>query len=128
MGEMWTGDVRGLAARVVELEEAIRWVVTQQADDLCWMDAYVRLGKLVGVEITLEQLAMLPKAKMLDNCERFICHLQTGVGYKPEGLAEENERLRKELAYYKELFDGEGRVSGSSGQGDGSLGKCPISG
>ena len=29
MAEMWTGDVHGLAARVVELEEAIRWVVTQ---------------------------------------------------------------------------------------------------
>lgn len=80
---------------------------------------YVRLGKLVGVEITLEQLAMLPKAKMLSNCERFICHLQTGVGYKPEGLAEENERLREELARIK---NGEGRVSGSSGQSDGSSG------
>lgn len=46
-------DIMDSTARVAELEEAIRWVVTQQADDLCWMDAYVRLGKLVGVEITL---------------------------------------------------------------------------
>ncbi len=71
--------------RIAELEDAIRWVVTQQADDVCWMDAYVKLGKLVGVEITLEQLALLPKEIMLKNCDRFIDHLQTGVAYKPCG-------------------------------------------
>lgn len=110
--ELWAGDVRGMAtelaqlrAKVAELEEAIRWVVTQQADDLCWMDVYVRLGKLVGIEITLEQLAMLPKAKMLDNCERFICHLQTGVNYSPEGLAQENETLRAELSIWQDMAE-----------------------
>lgn len=130
--ELWAGDVRGMAtelaqlrAKVAELEEAIRWVVTQQADDLCWMDAYVRLGKFVGVEITLDQLAMLPKGKMMANCDHFITCLQKGIGYKPEGLAEENERLRAELVRIKH---GEGRIDGSPGQSDGSSGKCTISG
>lgn len=90
-----------LINRINELEEAIKWVVTQKADDLCWMDAYVRLGKLVGIEITLEQLSFLPEQKMLDNCKHYIRHLHTGCGYKPTGLAEDNENLRKELAVLK---------------------------
>lgn len=90
---------------LAEIKEAVRWVVTQQADDLCWMDVYVRLGKFVGVEITLEQLGMLPRAKMLSNCDHFIRHMQAGVGYAPEGLAEENDRLRAENADLRERLD-----------------------
>lgn len=89
--------------RITELEEAIRWVMTQRADDLCGMDVYVRLGRLVGIEITAEQLSMLPKGKMLANCEKFIDHLQTGIAYKPEGWAEENERLRVEITELKKM-------------------------
>ena len=121
-----------LTARVAELEEAIRWVVTQKEDDVCWMDAYVRLGKLVGIEITLEQLAMLPEGLMLANCTRFVRHLHTGCGYKPVGLAEDNERLRAENEQLRvelaRIKHGEGRIDGSPGESDGSPGKCSFSG
>ncbi len=108
--------IQDLEDQIAAMKDAIRWVVTQQADDLCWMDAYVRLGKFVGVEITLEQLKMLPKGKMLTNCDHYITCLQNGIDYKAEGLAEENERLRKELAHYKQLVENAERSSdGGSG-------------
>lgn len=65
--------------RVRELEDAIREVVTQQGDDLCWMDIYTRLGKLVGVVV---DPTLLPDEEMLANCKRFISSLRSGCPYK----------------------------------------------
>lgn len=73
----------GSVARVKELEDAIRWVVTQPADDLCWMDVYTKLAALVGIPFDPK---MLPRAKMLANCERFVDSLLIGCPYSTDAL------------------------------------------
>lgn len=83
--------------RVEELENAIRSVVTQKADDVCWMDAYTMLGKLVGIEVTPESLALLPTAKMLDNCGRFIDSLKRGCPYEKDAATERIKELERSL-------------------------------
>ncbi len=77
---------------LMQVTEAIRYVVTQQADDVCWMDAYVKLGKFVGVDVTLESLKLLPKAVMMKNCDHFVDCLQLGVPYKAPEIEHEVER------------------------------------
>lgn len=64
--------------RVDQLETAIRKVVTQAGDDLCWRDIYVELARLVGIEFNPD---LLPKEQMLRNCERFIDSLASGAPY-----------------------------------------------
>ena len=66
---------------IKEFRKEITYVVTQKADDVCWLDAYVKLGKLVGIEITVESLALLPKGVFLDNCEHYIDCLKKGEKY-----------------------------------------------
>jgi hypothetical protein len=70
--------------RVKELEDAIREVVTQEMDDLCWMDVYTKLGRLVGVEF---DPATLPAEVMLANCRRFVTALKAGRPYVPGRLS-----------------------------------------
>jgi hypothetical protein len=70
--------LHGSDVRVKELEDAIRRVVTQQADDLCWMDVYNYLAALVGVRF---DPAMLPADQMLANCDRYVNSLKTGCPY-----------------------------------------------
>lgn len=65
-------------ARVLELEEAIREVVTQEMDDICWMDIYVRLAKLVGIDFYPK---LLPKEKFKKNCDRFTESVYVGCPY-----------------------------------------------
>jgi hypothetical protein len=69
-----------LRARVAELEEAILRVVTQQEDDLCWMDIYTELAGLVRVTFDPR---LLPDDMMLANCRRFVKSLRTGCPYQP---------------------------------------------
>jgi hypothetical protein len=65
--------------RVEQLETAIKKVVTQNGDDICWMDVYKDLGSLVGIEFNPE---MLPRDEMLSNCAKFVDSLLTGTEYK----------------------------------------------
>lgn len=67
-------EVEFLRARVEELESAIRWVVTQQGDDLCWMDVYQRLGPLVGVDF---DPVLVPTVLFLENCRRYESSLRS---------------------------------------------------
>ena len=53
------------------------------------MDIYTKLGKLVGIPITQEQLALLPTKTMLNNCERFVHSLKSGVEYCPKDVKKE---------------------------------------
>jgi hypothetical protein len=68
-----------LKARVAELEDAIRRVVTQEFDDLCWLDVYRDLSALVGVEFDLKRLST---EEFLGNCARYERSLRTGEPYR----------------------------------------------
>lgn len=70
-----------LFERIHDLEDAIRKVVTQQADDVCWADAYIELGKLVGLEVTWESLKLLPEHKFRKNCDYFATCLYNNLPY-----------------------------------------------
>jgi hypothetical protein len=66
----------------VEFRQAIEQVLSQREDDLCWMDVYVMLGRLVGQEITPAKLAVLPVDKMMEKCERYCKSLKGGEPYQ----------------------------------------------
>jgi hypothetical protein len=74
-------EVRRLRARVEELEDAIKGVVTQRADDLCWRDVYTEMAKLVGIDFTPELIC--DQEKFLANCKRFDESLRSGGKYIP---------------------------------------------
>jgi hypothetical protein len=76
----------GWLARILELEAAIKKVITQTGDDLCWMDIYKELASLVGIEFEPE---MLPREQMLANCTRFVDSLLTGTAYTPAKICGE---------------------------------------
>lgn len=68
-----------LKDRVKFLENEIRDVVTQQGDNLCWVDIYTRLAKCIGIEFNP---TLLDKETMDRNCERFTRSLREGCQYK----------------------------------------------
>lgn len=74
-------DNAALRERVAQLEDAIRKVVTQGGDDLCWRDCYTELAQLVGIEFC-PKLIEEPE-KMLANCCQFIHSMRTGGKYTP---------------------------------------------
>lgn len=61
------------------LRDAIRSVVTQEADDLCWLDVYTNLAKLVGIYFTPKLMA--DPEKFIANCRRFNKSLREGGKY-----------------------------------------------
>jgi len=62
--------------RVAELESAIKKVVTQEGDDICWRDIYTDLAKLVGIEFCPKLIA--EPEQMLANCCEFVRSLRGG--------------------------------------------------
>lgn len=96
----------GLGKRVSELESAIRDVLDQKFDDICWMDVYTKLGKLVGKPF--EPHALDPE-RMLRNCELFVdsvCH--PGKSYSRDVLSD----MAKENVEAQQLLT----AAGFSGQ------------
>ncbi len=67
--------------RVAQLEAAIIKVVTQQADDLCWMDVYTELAHLVGRSF---DPLLLPVEQMDKQCQRFVRSLHAGCPYQTD--------------------------------------------
>ena len=67
--------------RIAELERAIRSVVTQSHDELCWLDVMRDLAKLVGVEFDPK---LLPRDQFERNCRRFAEHVYEGIPYRTE--------------------------------------------
>jgi hypothetical protein len=100
-----------LRTRLADLEAGIRHVVTREADDLCWMDAYTSLAHLVG--LTFDPL-LIPADRMLANCGRFVADLHAGRPYGVDRLTEELERLRGKVA---ELEAENARLRGPVGDG-----------
>jgi hypothetical protein len=82
-----------LMDRVAGLESAIRWVVTQQAGDLCWMDVYTKLAGLVGIPF---DPMMSPRDVMLANCERYVDSLLGGCPYATDRLTAMLAELRRQ--------------------------------
>lgn len=70
-----------LKGELVRLRTAIRDVIDQRGDDLCWRDVYTKLAALVGVEF-VPQLMCDPDT-MRANCNRFIDSLYNGGPYIP---------------------------------------------
>lgn len=67
--------------RLMKLEAAVRRVVTQRADDLCWRDVYTELAELVGVEFC--PALMADPEQFNANCRRFDESLRNGGQYIP---------------------------------------------
>ena len=65
--------------RLLKLEAAVKSMLTQRGDDICWRDLYTELAKLVGVEFSPELIC--DRAKMLENCKRFIDSIYDGGPY-----------------------------------------------
>ena len=90
-----------LLSRVKELEDAIKEVVTQVADDLCWLDVYTNLSSLVGLPF---EVAMIPTNQFIANCKRYENSIRTGCKYDSDESSEvikqlqaENQELRAAL-------------------------------
>lgn len=77
----WNAYECKLQERIDELENAIRKVVTQEADNICFADVYIELGKLVGIEVTFESLKLLPEHKFRKNCDHFTTCLYNNLPY-----------------------------------------------
>jgi hypothetical protein len=84
-----------LRARVADLEAGIRHVVTREADNICWMDAYTSLAHLVG--LTFDPL-LIPADRMLANCHRFVADLHAGRPYGADRLTEGLRWLQARVA------------------------------
>jgi hypothetical protein len=78
-------------ARVQELETAIKDVVTQDLDNICWMDVYTKLAKLIGIEFNPFKL---PKDIFDANCARFSLAMYTDKPYSQDELTRHVMTLR----------------------------------
>lgn len=70
-----------LKTEVSKLRDAIKGVVTERADRLCWRDVYTELGKLVDIEFSPELIA--EPEQFLSNCKQFDKSLREGGSYLP---------------------------------------------
>lgn len=81
-------EAMGLLApyrREALLPDAVRGVLAEPGDDICWYDVFVRLAWLVDVEF---EPAMIPPARMKAQCDRFIDSLATGCPYATDRMTE----------------------------------------
>lgn len=71
------------------LKNKVIEVVSQKADDVCWLDSYKELASLVGVKFDPE---LLPRERFLSNCSYFYDCLAKGQPYStPCSLKETKE-------------------------------------
>lgn len=62
----------------MELKEAVENVVSQDVDNICWLDVLKDLAKVVGKEFNP---LLLPKEKFLANCQRYANSLYENLPY-----------------------------------------------
>jgi hypothetical protein len=67
--------------RLVALDGAVRRVLAQKGDDVCWRDVYTELAGLVGVDPTPHLIC--DERQFLANCRRFHQSLKSGGDYVP---------------------------------------------
>jgi hypothetical protein len=77
------------------LRAGIEVALSASADDVCWLDVYRDLGKLVGRDFKPE---LLPRSKFLSNCERYFDALKAGKPYARDEVSEANVRLQAQVA------------------------------
>lgn len=95
-------------SRVKVLEAAINGVLDQSMDDICWMDVYVMLGRLVGREF---DPLKLPEHQFRRNCDRFTLDLYQKRPYSRDALTEYMHDLHvvvEEHRQAKQLLDDSG--------------------
>jgi hypothetical protein len=63
-------------ARLKAIEDAVRYALAQEGDDICWRDLYSKLSGLLGIDF-MPKLMESPE-KMKANCSRFIDSLYDG--------------------------------------------------
>src|SRR4051812_36026517 len=98
-----------LIARVHELENAIRYVVTQTADDICWMDAYSKLGEQVGIKF---DPTLIDPAIMRKNCDRYIDSIYSGCVYSTDRITKDIRERKETLEMFQTFGYGVGDQSG----------------
>lgn len=83
------------------LKSEIEYVVTQQLDDICWLDWYQRLAKQVGIDFNP---LLLSEEQQLTNCRVFFCALRDGRPYEPDAITKRVKELEAEnIALQKQL-------------------------
>lgn len=75
--------------RLVPLERRVNWMLDQKFDDLCWLDAYRELGKILGREFKPEQM---PREQFLANCAAYHDSLARNCPYQPPHRRDNSER------------------------------------
>src|SRR5690554_5248250 len=74
------------------LEAACMETLAQQYDDICWMDFYTKIASILGVQW---QPALLPKEKLLANCQRFADAVYAGHTYDKDEVSKALEEYTK---------------------------------
>jgi hypothetical protein len=75
--------------RLVPLERRVNWMLDQKFDDLCWLDLYRDLGKILGREFKPEQM---PREQFLANCAAYHDSLACDTPYVPPNKRDNSER------------------------------------
>lgn len=71
------------ALRLLLLEAAVKQTVTEEGDDICWLDVYVTQASLVGIGF---DPALIPKKQLQRQCDQFIDSIYTGCPYGADKL------------------------------------------
>jgi hypothetical protein len=74
-------------ARLILLRDAVKRILAQNVDQVCWRDTYTELADLVSVDW---KPTLLPREAFIPNCERFCDSLLSGEHY----VAKFTERLK----------------------------------
>ena len=83
-------------AELAAIKEDITYVVTQEFDDVCWLDGYTRLAKYVG--IAFDPKVMDEQSFVDHNCRAFHRSLVTGCKYvAPAVVIDDREELVKAI-------------------------------
>src|SRR5947209_3691874 len=80
-------DLPALVSELRRLREAVRRVVIQKGDDLCWRDVYTELASLLPDPPTVDHTP--PTDLFLRNCQRFEASMRSGQPYVPETAHDE---------------------------------------
>lgn len=62
-----------------DLENACHYTLAQEFDDICWLDFYLKIAKILGVEYNPK---LLPRDRFLGNCGRFYDSMASGRPYE----------------------------------------------
>jgi hypothetical protein len=68
-----------------ELREACLYTLSQKFDDICWLDFYLKIAKIFGVEY---EPKLLSRDRFLKNCGRFYDSMASGQPYEKDPCEE----------------------------------------